>query len=99
IIGKYKKHQGVDIVAEPGTPVRAPADGVVTYSGIKGGYGKVVVIDHGYGIKTLFAHNSKFFVSQGSSVRRGETIALVGSTGSSTAPHLHFEIRKNNIPI
>lgn len=97
--GTFRLHAGIDIAAEPGTPVRAPADGLVIHSGNKEGYGKVIVIDHGYGIRTLFAHNSKLFVNQGVRVRRGETISQVGNTGMSTGPHLHYEIRKNGMPV
>ncbi|NBX68028.1 MAG: M23 family metallopeptidase [Proteobacteria bacterium] len=97
--GSYRLHSGVDIAAEPGTPVRAPADGSVIFSGYREGYGKVIVIDHGYGIRTLFAHNSSVFVGQGAKVVRGETISQVGNTGRSTGPHLHYEIRKNGVPV
>lgn len=97
--GSYKLHAGVDIAAEPGTPVRAPADGMVIFSGYREGYGKVLVIDHGYGIRTLFGHNSAVFVGQGAKVKRGETISQVGNTGRSTGPHLHYEIRKNGVPV
>jgi murein DD-endopeptidase MepM/ murein hydrolase activator NlpD len=97
--GSYKLHAGVDIAAEPGTPVRAPADGVVIFAGYREGYGKVIVLDHGYGIRTLFGHNSSVFVGQGSRVKRGETISQVGNTGRSTGPHLHYEIRKNGVPV
>ena len=97
--GSYRLHSGVDIAAEPGTPVRAPADGTVIFSGYREGYGKVIVIDHGYGIRTLFAHNSSVFVGQGAKVIRGETISQVGNTGRSTGPHLHYEIRKNGVPV
>jgi murein DD-endopeptidase MepM/ murein hydrolase activator NlpD len=97
--GSYRLHAGVDIAADSGTPVRAPADGTVIFSGIKEGYGKVVVIDHGYGIQTVFGHNSKLFVTQGQHLKRGDKISEVGSTGRSTGPHLHYEIRKNGIPI
>jgi murein DD-endopeptidase MepM/ murein hydrolase activator NlpD len=97
--GRYRLHAGVDIAADPGTPVHAPADGFVIFSGLKEGYGKVVVIDHGYGIRTLFAHNSKLFINSGVRVKRGEMISEVGSTGHSTGPHLHYEIRKNGVPI
>src|SRR5262249_970426 len=97
--GSFRLHAGVDIAAEPGTPVRAPADGIVIFSGYKEGYGKVVVINHGYGIQTVFGHNSKLFVTQGERLKRGEKISEVGSTGRSTGPHLHYEIRKNGIPI
>jgi len=97
--GVLRLHAGVDIAAEPGTPIRAPAVGTVIYSGYREGYGKAIVIDHGYGIRTLFAHNSKLFVHTGVRIRRGETIAEVGSTGHSTGPHLHYEIRKNGVPV
>jgi len=97
--GSYRLHSGDDIAAEPGTPVRAPADGSVIFSGYREGYGKVIVIDHGYGIRTLFGHNSSVFVGQGAKVRRGETISQVGNTGHSTGPHLHYEIRKNGVPV
>ena len=97
--GSYRLHAGIDIAAESGAPIRAPADGLVIFSGYKEGYGKVVVIDHGYGIRTLFAHNSKLFANQGLRVKRGETIAEVGSTGHSTGPHLHYEVRKNGVPV
>lgn len=97
--GVYRLHSGIDIAADPGTPVRAPADGTVIFSGYREGYGKAVVIDHGYGIHSLFAHNSVLFVTQGSKIKRGETLAQVGSTGHSTGPHLHYEIRKNGVPV
>lgn len=97
--GSFKLHAGVDIAAEPGTPVRAPADGMIIFAGYREGYGKVVVIDHGYAIRTLFAHNSKTFAAPGLRVKRGEIIAQVGSTGHSTGPHLHYEVRKNGVPV
>ncbi len=97
--GSYRLHAGVDLVAENGTPVRAPADGTIVFSGNRSGYGKVAVIDHGYGIRTLFAHTSKLFVNPGTKVKRGQKIAEVGSTGKSTGPHLHYEIRKNGLPV
>lgn len=97
--GSYRLHSGVDIVAEPGTPVRAPAPGLIVFAGFREGYGKVVVLDHGYGISSLFGHNSKLFVNSGMKVKRGETVAEVGSTGHSTGPHLHYEIRKNGVPV
>ncbi|MBI1862114.1 MAG: M23 family metallopeptidase [Deltaproteobacteria bacterium] len=99
IHGNYRLHTGVDIVAEPGTPVRAPADGVIFFSGHHEGYGKVLVIDHGFGIRSLFAHNSKLFVNPGDRVKRGQILSFVGSTGQSTGPHLHYEIRKNGVPV
>lgn len=82
----------------PGTPIRQ-AVGTVIYSGFREGYGKAAVIDHGYGIRTLFAHTSKLFIHTGQRVRRGEIVAEVGSTGHSTGPHLHYEIRKNGVPV
>ena len=97
--GSYRFHGGVDIAADPGTPVRAPAEGIVIFSGYREGYGKVVVIDHGYGIRTLFAHASKLFVNSGIRVKRGDILSQVGSTGHSTGPHLHYEIRKNGVPV
>lgn len=99
IDGSYRLHAGIDIVADNGTPVRSPADGNIIFAGDKQGYGKVVVVDHGYGIRTLHAHVSKFFVSSGMRVRRGDKIAEVGKTGKATAPHLHYEIRKNGMPV
>lgn len=97
--GAFRLHAGIDIAAETGTPVRAPAQGTVVYSGYREGYGKCVVINHGYGISTLFGHNSKLYATVGAKVRRGEVIAEVGSTGHSTGPHCHFEIRKNGVPV
>lgn len=97
--GSFRLHSGVDIAADPGTPVRAPAPGLVTFAGYREGYGKVVVINHGYNINTIFAHLSKTFVNSGDKLKRGETIAEVGNTGHSTGPHLHYEIRKNGVPV
>ncbi len=97
--GVLRLHAGVDIAAEPGTPIRAPAIGLVIYSGYREGYGKAIVLDHGYGIRTLFAHNSRLFVHTGVRVKRGEILAEVGSTGHATGPHLHYEIRKNGVPV
>ncbi len=97
--GSYRLHAGVDLAADSGAPVRSPAMGSVLYAGYRAGYGKVVVIDHGYGIRTLFGHNAKLFVTTGQKVRRGEKISEVGSTGHSTGPHLHYEVRKNGVPV
>ena len=92
-------HEGLDIAANPGTPVVAPADGMVTYAGYDAGYGKLIVIDHGYGVETRYGHNSEIQVAVGQKVRHGQRIAAVGSTGRSTGPHLHYEVRVNGQPI
>lgn len=92
-------HAGLDMAAPPGTPVYAPADGVVSYVGHEAGYGKLVSIDHGYGVVTRFGHNSRVFVEQGQKVHRWDVISAVGSTGRSTGAHLHYEVRIHGIPI
>lgn len=92
-------HSGIDIAAPYGGDVRAAGAGKVVFVGRKGGYGKLVVIDHGYGITTYYGHASKLLVKEGQQVGKGEVIAKVGSTGRSTGPHLHFEIRINDVPI
>ena len=91
-------HPGMDIAAKRNTPVRASAEGVVTTSGWDETYGYLVVIDHGFGFTTVYGHNSRNLVNVGDRVGRGQTIAFLGSTGKSTAPHLHFEVRKNGVP-
>lgn len=92
-------HPGVDISAPPGTPVHATGDGFVIASGWNGGYGRLVVIDHGSGIQTYYAHLSRIFVQTGAEVRRGESVGEVGSTGRVTAPHLHYEVRVGGAPV
>lgn len=95
-----RMHSGLDFTAETGTPVYATGDGVVEIASSQGdGYGNKVVIKHGYGYETLYAHNSKILVRVGASVKRGQTIALVGSTGKSTGPHCHYEVWKNGVKI
>lgn len=94
-----KMHYGIDIAAPIGTPIAAPADGVVILSGVKGGYGKKIVLDHGYGVSTVFAHASELFVNEGDQIKRGQLIAAVGSTGASTGPHLHYEVHVDGIPL
>jgi len=94
--GKRKRHDGHDFSAKRGTPVVATADGVVVKSLYWGSYGNYVEIDHGYGFKTVYAHMNKRKVKKRQTVSRGEIIGTVGNTGKSTAPHLHYEIKKNN---
>lgn len=94
----YKMHEGIDIASPSGSPIKAPADGVVIYAGYAGGYGQVVVLDHGYGIVTLYAHASKLNVKLGDRVSRGKTLSFVGNTGASTGPHVHYEVRVDGIP-
>ena len=90
-----RMHEGIDIGCAFGTPNRAAASGTVIYSGWLGGYGNLVVVDHGNGLSTAYAHASSLLVGVGQSVSRGETVSLVGSTGNSSGPHLHFEVRVN----
>lgn len=93
-------HTGVDISAPPGVAVKVTADGIVTLAQpTAGGYGRMVVVDHGGGIETYYAHLSRIFVQVGQGVRRGETIGAVGSTGRVTAPHLHYEVRMAGNPV
>lgn len=92
-------HPGIDIANDYGTPIAAAADGTVTYSGWYSGYGKMIQIDHHNGIVTIYGHASELLVSVGSSVRKGDIIAYVGSTGYSTGPHLHYEVRVNGTAV
>ncbi|UCE80101.1 MAG: M23 family metallopeptidase [Nitrospiraceae bacterium] len=87
-------HSGVDIAAGPGTPVTVTADGIVSFSGWAGGNGNLVVVEHGHGYSTFYAHNKKVNVKVGQEVRRGDIISFIGSTGNSTGPHVHYEIWK-----
>lgn len=97
--GRREFHRGVDIAAKKGAPVVATADGVVTFCGAKASYGKTIVIDHGHGIVTSYAHLSKTLINRGDHVKRGDTVGLIGSTGRSTGPHVHYEVRLNGIPV
>ena len=97
--GLREKHEGWDIAARIGAPVRTTADGVVVVEGREYGYGNLVEIDHGYGLVTRYGHNSKHFVKVGDRVKRGQVVTLVGNTGRSTGPHLHYEVLLNGVPV
>lgn len=98
ITGVYKLHTGVDVSAPMGANFVAANDGIVTKAGYNGAYGNMVIIDHGGGVSTLYAHGSEIMVQVGDTVKRGETVVLkVGSTGYSTGPHAHFEVRLNGV--
>ncbi len=91
-------HAGLDIAAEPGKPIYAPADGTVVFAGPEGNYGNVIALDHGFGIKTRYGHLAEILVKPGDRVRRGEQVGSVGNSGRATGPHLHYEVRVNGIP-
>lgn len=97
--GKVKMHEGLDIANHPGTPIKATADGTVTFADAKSGYGQTVIVDHGYGLETWYAHTRKILVKRNQRIRRGENIALLGNSGRSTGPHVHYEVRVNGIPV
>jgi murein DD-endopeptidase MepM/ murein hydrolase activator NlpD len=97
--GEGAFHTGVDISTAYGTPIIAPADGVVLDTSFINGYGRTVILDHGHGFTTLFAHMSGFAVGEGESVHRGDVIGYVGSSGRSTGSHLHYEVRIHNTPV
>jgi len=97
--GLREFHNGLDIATQKGTPILAAADGVVTFAGTKGLMGKLIVIDHGYGMVTRYAHIHKMLKKRGDAVKKGDTIALVGNTGRSTGSHLHYEVHLDGIPV
>lgn len=97
--GQSNMHAGLDLAAAPGSPVYAPADGVVIFASYDESYGKLVSIDHGYGVTTRFGHNSQIYVHVGQRVNKWDVIAAVGNTGRSTGPHLHYEVRINGTPV
>jgi murein DD-endopeptidase MepM/ murein hydrolase activator NlpD len=97
--GEGAFHSGVDIGSTYGQPIIAPADGEITFCDFMGGYGKMIMMDHGHGISTRYGHLSGYAVSQGQHVHRGDTIGYVGASGRSTGPHLHYEVRINDTPV
>ena len=92
---RVSTHTGLDIAATTGTPIKVVADGTITFAAYSGSYGYLVKVEHGNGVETWYGHTSKMLVKEGQAVKAGNTIALVGSTGNSTGPHLHFEVRIN----
>lgn len=99
ILGYERFHSGIDFGVDYGTVIRAADSGRVIFAGWYGGYGNAVIIDHGNGLTTLYGHTSELYVSEGQAVQRGQAIAASGSTGLSTGPHLHFEVRRNGEPV
>lgn len=95
--GKPTMHSGIDIANQPGVSLVVPARGVVTFSGSSGGYGKVVVVDHGYGIRTRFGHLAETGVHVGDHIERGDIVGKIGNSGRSTGPHLHYEVEINGV--
>ncbi|MBR5152324.1 MAG: M23 family metallopeptidase [Clostridia bacterium] len=92
-----RAHQGIDIGGEMGSPILAAKDGTVVFAGIADGYGNYLILDHGNGLRTAYAHCDKLYVSDGDCVVQGQQIATMGSTGNSTGPHLHFEIQQDGV--
>ena len=99
ILEYVRMHEGIDIGANMGQPVYAARAGSVIMAGWYNGYGNTVIIDHGSGLSTLYAHTSELFTNEGATVRAGELVAAVGSTGFSTGPHLHYEVREDGVPV
>ena len=93
------RHQGIDLAAPAGTPVQATADGRIVFAGKDGRYGKTVVVDHGAGYRTRYAHLKKIDTKQGKRVRRGDQIGRVGKSGNASGAHLHYEVLKNGVPV
>jgi murein DD-endopeptidase MepM/ murein hydrolase activator NlpD len=97
--GESGTHNAIDVSSAVGQPVRAPADGIVVKSAWENGYGNVIYVSHGYGYSTRYGHLSAYAVHPGQRVKRGDILGYVGSTGRSTGPHLHYEVRLNNNPV
>jgi len=99
LTGEPGRHMGVDIANEVNTPIRSTADGLVTYAGWQSGYGRVIVVEHGYGYSTRYGHCARVEVKVGDEVKRGEILGYVGSTGRSTGSHVHYEVRVHGMPV
>ncbi len=99
VTGVERMHDGMDLAAPTGTSVRAAAPGTVTFAGRRGGYGLLVIVDHGDGMETRYAHQSRLDVQPGDTVGAGDQLGAVGATGLATGPHLHFELRRNGTPV
>ena len=97
--GRRALHKGLDIAAAKGAPVGSPADGTVTFQGNYGSYGKAIMVFHGYGMSTLYAHLDDVYVRVGQRLKRGELIGSVGSSGRSTGPHVHYEVIVHGVPV
>lgn len=97
--GRRTLHEGLDIASNVGAPVRSTAKGIVVFAGRQSGYGKLVIIDHGFGYMTKYGHNSQIMVHAGERVSKGQVISRVGSTGRSTGPHVHYEVLINGVPV
>ncbi|MBW3621330.1 MAG: peptidoglycan DD-metalloendopeptidase family protein [Actinobacteria bacterium] len=99
VTGQYRLHAGIDLAAPAGTPIGAAAAGTVTFAGVRGGYGNLVIVDHGDGTETRYAHQDTIAVTAGQRVGVGDLLGTVGSTGQSTGPHLHLELRRDGQPV
>lgn len=99
VLKTHKMHTGLDYAANIGTPVYATGDGIVAETGWDAGYGNRILVEHGFGYSSVYAHLSKMTVRKGDKINRGKLVGLVGNTGISTGPHLHYEIRKENVPV
>jgi septal ring factor EnvC (AmiA/AmiB activator) len=97
--GRRELHKGLDIATRSSTPIIAPADGLVVFAGREGGFGNMLIVDHGYGIMTRYAHCSSLEAKLGDKIKRGDIVAKVGSTGRSTGPHLHYEVAVNGVSV
>jgi len=99
LTGEPGRHMGVDIANETNTPIRATADGLVTYAGWQAGYGRLVVVEHGYGFSTRYGHCSRVNVRVGQEIKKGQVVGFIGSTGHSTGSHCHYEVRIHGMPV